>query len=349
MKTVMAILLVLAACSKQSESNHEPKKQHGPASGTAQPAPPKPTPLPIKAFVELDTGQLAFKPQNVLGKAPADVAKALPQYLRKDETSAEVKAMTEEMMKEMTKEVEALGVDTKATDFEFQLPPTPASTETSTHVIVHLDDTTIREYGVWFRTTPAEVQQILESFDNLWGGHKMIDETLGVRTTWSDAKAGIRASTRLEKDKLDRLDVNYVRYLPLASFFGEPGALWGFEKQEQPLLGATVEQLQAAYGTAIHVKPSEDTATLTLPPTDYAGNTATTTILLFIERGKVRQWNTSLPYEDYEPARAEYEAALDAKFGKPKPARHEHFLYGKKPTVDVKYSKYTNELDIEVR
>jgi len=351
MKTVMTILLVLAACSKQSDDKprHEPEK-HEPGSGTARPAPPKPTPLPIKAFVELATGQLAFKPQNVLGKTPVDVAKALPQYLRKDETSAQVKAMTDEMMKELQKEVEKFGVDTKATDIAFRLPPTPASTEKSTHVIVHLDDTTIREYGVWFRTTPDEVQQILKGFDDVWGGHKMVDETLGVRTTWFDAKAGIRASTRLEKDKPDRLDINYVRYLPLASFFGEPGALWGFEKKEQPLLGATVEQLQAAYGKeAIKLDAPAGTATLTLPPTDYDGNSATTTILLFIERGKVRQWNVSLPYKDYEPARAEYQAALDAKFGKPKPARHEHFLYGKKPTVDVQYSKYTNELDIEVR
>ena len=105
MKTVMTILLVLAACSKQSDDKprHEPEK-HEPGSGTARPAPPKPTPLPIKAFVELATGQLAFKPQNVLGKTPVDVAKALPQYLRKDETSAQVKAMTDEMMKELQKE-----------------------------------------------------------------------------------------------------------------------------------------------------------------------------------------------------------------------------------------------------
>jgi hypothetical protein len=96
------------------------------------------------------------------------------------------------------------------------------------------------------------------------------------------------------------------------------------------------------------VSKESGTITLELPPTDYDGNSSHTRILMFVEGGKVRQWNANVPYEDYEPARAEYGAALDAKFGKPKPARREHFIYGKKPKVDVNYSKFTDELEIEV-
>lgn len=69
---------------------------------------------------------------------------------------------------------------------------------------------------------------------------------------------------------------------------------------------------------------------------------------MFVEKGVVHQWRMSVPFKNYEPARAEYEAMLATKLGQPKPARHEHFIYGKKPTVDVQYSKYTHELDLIV-
>ncbi len=351
MKNVFAIAVLLVACSK-----HEDKKPADkPAPKTTETKPvekPKPATAPIKAFVELDPGQIPFKAPAVLGKTPLDVAKEFPQYLRKDKTSEAVKKQTDEMMKDMTEDMKKMGIDpTKGgSDIEFRLPPTPAATDETTHVILYTNDSgKIREYGVWFRGTPAEAQEVVKTFDDVWGAHKVVNETLGPRTTWFDPKAGIRASTRLEADKPNQVDVDYVRYLPLAKFFGEPGPVWGFEKPEQPLLGSTVEQLEAAYGKdAIKADPGADTVTLTLPPTDYAGDTAATTILMFLERGKVRQWNVSIPFEDYEPARAEYEAALDAKLGKPKPARHDHLIYGKKPSVDVEYSKFTHELDIEV-
>ena len=52
-----------------------------------------------------------------------------------------------------------------------------------------------------------------------------------------------------------------------------------------------------------------------------------------------------LPIEVREPIQT-HERVLVAKFGAPKPAAHDHLIYGKK--VDVEYSKYTHELDIEV-
>ena len=353
MKNAIVIVLALAACSKGKDKDAAEDKAAPAAAAKATEAkktaePPRPQPLPIKAFVELDTKQLGFKPQVVLGKTPEAVAKELPQYLRKDKTSEAVSKRTEAMMADMKKQVESYGVDTtKKTDVEIRLPPTPASTRSDgeTHVILHQDDDkTIRQYGVWFETTPAEREEIVKTFDEVWGAHKVVNETLGPRLTWFAAKEGVRASTKEEK-KDDRIDVDYVRYLPLAKFFGEPGALWGFEKAERPLIGATIEEVQAAYGP-LEVDKVSETIKLELPPTDYDGGSSVTMILMFTERGKVRQWHASLPFKDYEPARAEYEAALDAKFGKPKPARHEHLIYAKK--VDVQYSKYTHELDIDV-
>lgn len=351
------VLLLLAACSKGEDKSKDvaPAPKPTEAAAASERAKPTRVVLPIDAFVELDTKRLGFKPQVVLGKQPAELAKELAQYVHKDKPrkggaiSDAIQAEGDKMMADFEKEVAALGVDTKRarSEVEFRLPATPASRGDETHVILHTnDDGSVREYGVWYETTPEEQQALVAAYDKLWGPHKIVNETLGPRTTWFAPDAGVRASTRVEKP--DRLDVDYVRYLPLAKFFGEPGPVWGFETQ-LPLLGATVEQLVAAYGEkAIEVDRAAGTATLSLPPTDYAGDTAQTTILMFLTGGKVRQWNTSLPFEDYEPSRAEYAAALDAKFGKPKPARHEHLIYGKRPKVDVRYSKYTHELDIEV-
>ncbi len=252
------------------------------------------------------------------------------------------------MMADMKKEIEAAGVDlSKKTDIEFRLPPTPGAKRGETHVIIHLyDDKVIRQYGVWFDTTAEEKAEIIKTMDEVWGPHKVVQETLGHQMQWYDAKNGVRASTRVKGDG-DRIDIDYVRYLPLAKFFGEPGPVWGFEKAERPFLGATVAEIEATYGK-VKVDKDGGTLTLHLPPTDYDGNSSKTMVLMFLTGGKVRQWNTHVPFEDYEPARAEYAAALEAKFGKPKPARHDHLIFGKKPKVDVQYSKYTSELDIEV-
>jgi hypothetical protein len=142
-----------------------------------------------------------------------------------------------------------------------------------------------------------------------------------------------------------------VKYTPLANLFGAPGPLWGFEKAERPLMGATPEQIEATYGKDYVVKRDDKNGTLTmaLPPTDYDGDTAITNILMFVKGGKVTQWNMHIPFDNFDAARGEYEAALTTKFGKAKKAPHDHFLFGKKPTVDAEYSKYTHELDIEVK
>lgn len=350
-QTWMMVLLLASACSK-SESKDEPKSEPKAKVVEAAPAkpaePPKTPPLPVKAFVEQDTKQLGFKPQVVLGKLPADLAKELPQYLRKDKTSAAVQAKTDEMMAGMKADLAAKGIDVnKREDVEFRLPPTPSTKDDSTHVILHTnDDGTVREYGVWFKPSDAERAEITKAFDELWGQSKVINETLGPRTSWFDATNGVRASTKVElaAHEKERLDIEYVRYLPLAKFFGEPGPVWGFEKAERPLIGATPEELEAAYGKLV-VDKEAGTVKMELPPTDYDGDTSHTVILMFLERGKVRQWNTSIPFKDYEGARAEYEAALDAKLGKPK-AKRDHFIYAK--NIDVEYSKFTHELDIEV-
>jgi hypothetical protein len=247
-----------------------------------------------------------------------------------------------------------MGIDPNknSTDLEVRLPATPLGDDTTTHVILHLDDDgTVRQYGVWIRTEqlgdygfPSEPADAVKILDEVWGPHKTIKDTLGDRTSWFDAKRGVRVSTEIDPAKPNELDLDYVRYTPLASFFGAPGAKWGFEK-DFSLLGATSDQLTTAFGKAF--KPKDDTATISLPPTDYDGDTARTTILLFLKDGKVTRWQTSIPFDNFEPARAEYEALLEAKLGKPK-AADDHFLYGAKPKTDVEYSKYTHVLEIVV-
>ena len=355
MKKTLLLALLLVACKKDKAEN-KPAAEPAKVVDKAPDKPvekPKPAAMPLKAFVELDPATLPFKAPAVLGKKPEEVAQAFPQFLKKEDpkVSEAVRKKTDEMMGDMKEDMKKYGIDPDKqpkTEVEIRLPPTPATKDDSTHVILYLDSDTgaIRSYGVWFRGGKAEGEEIVKTFDQLWGAHKMVNETLGARHTWFDAKNGIRASTRLEPDHPENVDVDYVRYLPLAQFFGEPGKLWGFEKAERPLIGATVDELKAAYGKDALTDPNDDTITLQLPPTDYDGDTSHTRILLFLEKGKVRQWNVSIPYKDFEPARAEYEAALDAKLGKGKPAKHDHILYGK--GIDVQYSHFTNELEIEV-
>jgi hypothetical protein len=309
--------------------------------------------VPLKDFVELDTKSIAFKPNDVLGKTPAELMKQFPQYAGKDTTSAANKAAADEMMKEMKKEMEAKGVKIKERpdDVEVRLPATPYADDTTTHVILYLDDdNAVRSYGVWFRTSdlmsgitwPQQREELLKQMDALWGPHKIVKETLGERMSWYEPKTGIRASASVKTDTPGELDIVYVRYLPLAKLFGAPGPRWGFEG-EKPLIGQTQEELAAAYGKAL--KPDGDTATLKLPPSDYESDSGVTTILMFFERGKVTNWNLSLPFADYEPARGEYEAALDAKLGKGKAGKRETVTY---KGVSARYSDITHELDLEV-
>jgi hypothetical protein len=224
-------------------------------------------------------------------------------------------------------------------------------------MILHThDDGSVRSYGVWFHTAslspqygwPTQSEDIIKKLDESWGPHKVVRETLGDRWTWFDAKRGVRVSTR--KDKPEDLDLDYVKYLPLPDLFGAAGPVWGFEKTERPLLGATPDEIEATYGKVYDVKRDDKAGTIAmkLPPTDYDGDTAVTSVLMFVKGGKVSQWNLHIPFDNFDPARAEYEAALTTKFGAPKKAPHDHFLYGKKPTTDVEWSKYTHELDVEV-
>jgi hypothetical protein len=316
--------------------------------------------VPLAEFLDPEGKILAWKPEAILGKQPADIAKQLPQYLKVEKTSAAVKAKTDEMMADMNKDLEKMGVNTKrdANMPEFELPAAPFASNMTTQVIVHTHDNgTVRSYGVLFRTSslspqyawPAQSDEIAKKLDEVYGPHKVVRETLGDRWTWFDAKRGVRASTR--KEKPEDFDLDYVKYTPLANLFGAPGPLWGFEKAERPLMGATPEQIEATYGKDYVVKRDDKNGTLTmaLPPTDYDGDTAITNILMFVKGGKVTQWNMHIPFDNFDAARGEYEAALTTKFGKAKKAPHDHFLFGKKPTVDAEYSKYTHELDIEVK
>jgi hypothetical protein len=134
---------------------------------------------PLAAFVEPETTKLAWKPQDILGKKPADVAKSHAQFIKLEKTSAAVKAKTDEMMKDLNKEVEAMGIDTKRgeNDPKFELPATPLGTG-PTMVILHTnEDGTVRSYGVWFRTAntypeygfPTQSADLIKLFDEKWG------------------------------------------------------------------------------------------------------------------------------------------------------------------------------------
>lgn len=313
---------------------------------------------PLIAFVEPETTTIGFKPHDVLGKQPANLAKQHAQYVTVDRTSAAVKGKTDELMKDLNKDVEALGIATKRNDKlpKFQLPATPFGAGPTTVILHTNDDGSVRSYGVWFRTAstnpeygwPTQSADLIKLFDAMWGPSKKLKDYGGERTTWFDPARGLRASADIEKPA--DFDVSYVRYLPLAKFFGAPGKLWGFEKAERPLIGATPDEIVATYGSDAVIKrfDKEQRLTLSLPPTDYERQSGVTTILMLVrDGGKVGEWHVNIPLEDYEPAKAEYEALLEAKLGKPKTEK-DHFIYGEAPTIEVQYSKYRHAHDLTI-
>jgi hypothetical protein len=313
--------------------------------------------MPLAAFIEPDQARIAWKPQNVLGKKPEELEQAFPQYKDAVPTSAAVKAKTDEMMKDLDKEVEALGIDTKrhANVPEFELPATPFGSGRATKVMLYTnDDMTIRSYGLWFRTAslspelgwPEQSAQLLKLLDEKWGPPKTIKETLGEEKRWYDAKQGLRASARIEKP--EDLDITFARYTPIANVFGAPGTTWGFEKPERPLIGATPDEIKAAY-KEYEIKHDEKAGTVTmyLPPTDYESDTARMYVLMFVRKGgKVGDYRFNVPYRAFEGAKAEYEAALLAKLGKPGKEKYGEVPYGKH--VKVRWGDITKSLEIVV-
>lgn len=313
--------------------------------------------MPLDAFIEHETTRISWKPQDVLGKQPADLAKTFPQYLKAETTSAAVRAKTDEMMKDLDKEAIALGIDTKrnADLPEFELPSTPFAEGRATHVMLHTDDDgSVRNYSLWFRTAslspqigwPTQSADIVKLLDEKWGPSKQVKDMIDDEVRWFDAKKQIRASAKPEKP--EELDVSFVRYMPLATLFGSPGIVWGFEKAERPVLGATADEIVAAY-KEYKPKLSADGSTVTiyLPPTDYDGANARTSILMFVRKGKVADYRFNLPWGNWDGARAEYAAALEAKLGKPGKEKYGEIPYGK--NHKIRWSDITKSLEVIVQ
>jgi hypothetical protein len=124
--------------------------------------------------------------------------------------------------------------------------------------------------------------------------------------------------------------------------------VWGFEKPERPLIGATADEIVATYKEyAPKVASDGSTVTLYMPPTDYDGSSARTNILAFVRKGgKVGDYRFSLPYRSFPAARAEYEAALLTKLGKPGKEKYGDTPYARR--TKVRWSKYTDSLDVIV-
>lgn len=312
--------------------------------------------MPLAAFIEPETTRIAWKPQDVLGKMPADLEKTFAQYKDKVETSAAVKAKTDEMMKDLNKEVEAMGIDTKRNTNlpDFELPASPFSSERGTRVVLYAnDDGSIRGYSLAFRTKnltpefswPAQSAEIAKLLDASWGPSKTVKETLGDEKHWYDAKRGVRATARI--DDADEIDLGFSRYTPLATIWGAPNGPWGFEKAERPLIGATPEEIKAAYKDyEIKHDDKANTVTLYFPPTDYDGATSRMHVLAFVRDGKVASFRFNLPYDSNPAAQGEYAAALEAKLGKPGKEKYGEVPYGKK--TKARWSDITKSLDVMV-
>lgn len=304
------------------------------------------------AIIDRNGGKDTFSPGQVLGKAAPALIATYPDYIKpKDPNSPSAKAaeaMMKNAMKDVEKDLAAYGMnidrDKNKPDVDAKLPGT-AYGDGETLVVVHFDDAhKVRSYTVMLKTEgyPAGRDEIVAAVDAAWGESKTLKDVLGDKKFWYDAEKGIRVSAKVEDDGVE---LEYSRYLPLANLIGAKGPKWGFETT--PLVGATADALAKAY-PSFEAKPDGSSATVDFLPTDYEGATGTTSILMFLTDGTVREWRLTLEYEDYGPAKEEMQGLLAAKFGEPKKVDDDTVLYGKSPKVEVRDSSITKSLDIKV-
>lgn len=173
-----------------------------------------------------------------------------------------------------------------------------------------------------------------------WGapklGKDMIDKP---QSFWFNPAAKIRARvTPGFSDKSN--DLTLEAYTPMAEFLGDKGETLGFESK-QPLVGATLEQLRAAYPKTL-IEQSQAMADdnrkgmeammgkdkdklkvlgaampsvyLDFPPTDY-GSSFTRVNLNFDDKRKVKSFWTGIAYRDLPESKPAILESLKAKLG----------------------------------
>ncbi|MBL4632649.1 MAG: hypothetical protein JKY56_02180, partial [Kofleriaceae bacterium] len=304
--------------------------------------------LSFEKFASLDDKARPLSANLVLGADPATLLKTFPSNVAVGEVSEATKKRTEAMMKGMKDEMAAMGVtvgDKKdRPDLDANLPPTRLG-DGNTSVVLHFGDNgRVRSLTTNLAGNDATLlgKEVSGAFDKAWGPAKVLKSAIGDTHYWYDAKRGVRVSARLGGDFGVALEA--VRYMPLATLFGDPGVKWGSDKG--PIVGSTPDEIKAAYGDAF--APYKESGSLKYPTTDYDDNVATTNINFHMKDGKVSSYYFELDYGNYGPAQAEILAMFVAKFGEGKSDGKWVTYHDKDPKIRVRDSDITHSFDIEV-
>ncbi len=150
-----------------------------------------------------------------------------------------------------------------------------------------------------------------------WGAPTEITYRRKPASVWLDPEAKIRALA-IPDDTGDagQKTIVIAPYLPVTEILGEPGEPLGIETA-QPFLGATADQLKAAYPD--HFDRSLDTlAFMHWPPDDFGDQFQ---LELRQKEGKVVSLQFWIHHGDNDQVKQAMLAALEAKFGKAKPVK----------------------------
>ena len=301
-------------------------------------------------FASIGAGELALNPRSVLGKTPEELLKELPQWVKPKDTNSKSAKLTKKMMKGLDDDIKKAGIKlrTDAPALDAWLPRSLYS-DSTTLISLHWNKKNrVRSMTLMLKANDlAKLDaETKAAFDKAYGAPKELAMTLGTAHVWYDEENGVRAVARLG-GKFGT-DISFAPYLQLKSMFGEPGTTWGFEKA--PIIGATLDELAAAYGEEL-VRDERGGGYVRLPGTDYDGSSAETRVQLRLkgDGGKVESYYFSLEYKRHAGAKAEIEAMLAAKFGKPKAGKRESVYNKKNPSVTVRDSDITKQFTVTVK
>ncbi len=304
--------------------------------------------LSFERFASLDDKARPLTANLVLGADPATLLKTFPSNVAVGEVSESANKQTEAMMKGLKDDIAAMGVTvgekTDRPDLDANLPPTRLG-DGNTSVVLHFGDNgRVRSLTTNLEGNDATLlgKEVAAAFDKSWGPAKVLKSPNGDTHHWYNTKTNVRLSARLGGDF--GVSLGAVRYMPLATLFGEPGVKWGFDKG--PIVGSTPDEIKAAYGDAF--VPYQESGSLQYPTTDYDDDVATTNINFHTNDGKVSSYYFELEYENYGPAKAEIQALFVAKFGEGKSDGKWVIYHDKDPMIRVRDSDITHSFDIRV-
>lgn len=308
----------------------------------------------------------------------------------------------EEGSKEEAPKVEKKELSTLFTSDKVTLPPPTAalklgmSEEEGKAAVPKMDDGTIKpeEYpDLWFKADfDDETKKLTRVYVNVpkdeavklmtaqWGQPQKSVELKGTSSEkevlwWFNPEAELRVSLT-DGFSDGEAHVEFTQYWPLAKLLGAEGAEMAFQK-DAPLLGLTVADLDAKYGSFVKKESEEEakksqedikkmagaeagalmgkpTASVDLeyPPTEW-GKYWTPIHLSWSDEGKIERAWFGIDFEPNPAAKDEIMAFFKKKWGEPKAEKEEYgddmiYVFSETPFITVEEDTISGKWDIKI-